>query len=260
MNPSATTLMEAATTLGCAANPFTTVEVRRPATAALPTIGIGADAPLADLYIGGQGWTATTSTEPQSVGSSSSSIIGGGIAATVAAGWALRTSLGMPVAPPISLSLWTLHEARGASGPAEPGPLDIGTVALIGAGAVASGLIWWLRAVGMSSVVFVIDGDFVEIGNLNRSLALFVDDTGYPVGPPLPKALRGKTAAWSGSGDRLVGPGQRSCAVCPRRGYPGRQRTRGPRRGRRLGPPDRRARHHQQVLDGRAPPTPPPHG
>ena len=72
------------------------------------------------------------------------------------------------------MSLWSLSAAADATGPAALEPLDVGGVWMVGAGAVGSCLAWWLRLVGVTGLWTIIDGDVVDITNLNRGLGLFV--------------------------------------------------------------------------------------
>jgi hypothetical protein len=59
---------------------------------------------------------------------------------------------------------------------------------MIGAGAVASGLIWWAACRGITGQLIAVDGDFVELHNLSRALALFACDAGWPDGAAANKA------------------------------------------------------------------------
>jgi hypothetical protein len=84
------------------------------------------------------------------------------------------------------VSLWGFGEGAVDPGPlVAPGPIDIGDrVALIGAGAVGSAVLYWLRLLGVYGTWTVVDGDIVKLHNTNRSIGMVAADAGWPGGNP----------------------------------------------------------------------------
>jgi hypothetical protein len=64
------------------------------------------------------------------------------------------------------------------------GPVDVGHVQVIGAGAVASALVYWAREVGVVGRWDIVDGDVAELHNTNRCLSMTAADAGWPDGMP----------------------------------------------------------------------------
>ena len=183
-----TTLSEACRALATAIDSQVTItEVQQLPTRVL-SIGIGPDAGPAFVYAGGLGWTATTSNDPLEVGPQASSLLGLSMAVALGVGAIFRSAIGLPAELDRSVSLWKFTETHEATGPDACGPVDVGTTWMIGAGAVGSGLAWWLHFVGAVGTWTVIDGDEVESSNLNRSLGLFAADVGLEGGRPAAKA------------------------------------------------------------------------
>lgn len=148
----------------------------------LPTdvlcVGIGHDVPGADLYLGANRFTGTLATDPVPITGDRSSAWGGGLAAMLGANAVFRRSIGLPEPELPPLSLWTLAHASAdvGTGPAAAGPVDVGSAWLIGAGGVGSSLAWWLSLLGVVGPWTVIDHEYVDITNLNRSLGMFLAD------------------------------------------------------------------------------------
>jgi hypothetical protein len=164
--------------LAVAANPDVVVSDTVDMPAETLSIGVGADAPRASIYAGGARWTARTAGVAQRISPEPSSLLGVGMAVALAAGYVFRIALGLPAVLERSISLWTLAETDSATGPPSCGPVDVGSVWIVGAGAVGSGLAWWLHQIGVTGSWTIIDGDQVEPSNLNRSLGFFAADAG----------------------------------------------------------------------------------
>lgn len=173
-----------------AINPFIQVQVADPAGSrsldGIPTIGVGGDAPggcsaylFADRFIGGIG----VSAEPWS--DSPSTMIGAAAASLFGASDLLRAVLGHSFRVR-RLSLWDFTEGAPASPGSEayPVPVDVGDVAVIGAGAVGSSLAYWLCQFGVIGKWVFVDGDEVELHNTNRSLSFLAVDAGWADGHP----------------------------------------------------------------------------
>jgi len=116
------------------------------------------------------------------------SLRGAGIAAVLGAAAAFKAELDLPIAPRI-LSAWNyLEDVAADPGPRDLSPLDVGRVLMVGAGAVASGLVYWLRSWGTGGEWVVADGDSVKVHNTNRGMVFLPIHAGWPSGPELPKA------------------------------------------------------------------------
>lgn len=183
------TLAEACRRLALATNPVVLVSLRDgDLPAGVLSVGIGADAGSATVYAGGSSWTGCTSRQPVAITTEPSSLLGAGLAVTLATGFIFRVDLGRPAVAERVCSLWSLTETGEATGPTELAPLDIGTTWMVGAGAVGSCLAWWLHFVGVIGAWWIIDGDFADATNLNRSLGLFAADAGITGGDRRSKA------------------------------------------------------------------------
>jgi len=182
------TLVETCRRLAQAANPDVMITVTDAVPAGIQTLGIGADAGPALIYAGGARWTGRTAYEPVAITDEASSMLGVGLAVAFATGFLFRTALGWSVVGERAVSLWTLTETTGPTGPADCGPVDLGTVWLVGAGAVGSCLAWWLSFTGVTGIWQIIDGDIAEDTNLNRSLGLFAAHVGLTGIEPVGKA------------------------------------------------------------------------
>jgi hypothetical protein len=76
------------------------------------------------------------------------------------------------------------------------GPVDVGDVVMIGAGAVAHAATYWIREFGHVGRWRVVDADQAEIHNTGRCLGMTAADAGWPGGRPVAKArLKVDTAA-----------------------------------------------------------------
>jgi molybdopterin/thiamine biosynthesis adenylyltransferase len=186
------TLAQACEQLAREANPRISLPATPCDRAPVLSIGIGEDTPRASVYAGGARFTARTGASPQTLSQDASTLVGSGMAVALAAGYVFRTALAMPAVIERSISLWTLQETSDSTGPDACGPVDIGEVWMIGAGAVGSGLAWWLHHAGVTGKWIIIDGDLVEVSNLNRSLGLFAHHAGLT---GLPPALKAEAAA-----------------------------------------------------------------
>lgn len=108
----------------------------------------------------------------------------GAAAASVLGAWGLfRLVHDQPVNP----AAWDPTErVPGPTTPTVdvPRTVDVGHVQVIGAGAVASGLVYWLHEIGVAGLWEVVDGDVAELHNTNRCLCLLAADAGWPDGVP----------------------------------------------------------------------------
>jgi hypothetical protein len=64
------------------------------------------------------------------------------------------------------------------------GPIDVGDVLVVGAGAVTTALLYWAREIGTCGNWDIVDGDTAELHNTNRCLTMTAADAGWPDGEP----------------------------------------------------------------------------
>jgi hypothetical protein len=102
------------------------------------------------------------------IADSEATVLGAALAACLAAAALFGHQHRGRVAPR-RVSLWDFSEGdQAAAGPNQLGPIDVGDVLVVAAGAVGSALCYWLaelRVIGRWSIV---DGDWVEVHNTNR--------------------------------------------------------------------------------------------
>lgn len=111
------------------------------------------------------------------------------MAACIGAANAFKISLGLPQSfIRGTFSLWSF----GRNGQALQGPplvaTDLGDVLLVGAGAVASALVYWLNFLPVSSQWDIVDHDEVQLDNTNRGLLFTAEDAGWEGGTRQKKA------------------------------------------------------------------------
>jgi hypothetical protein len=160
----------------------------------VPSIAIGVEVPPGcTVYLGGERFLAVVDDRPVPISAEPFSVLGGGLAACLAAGELLRALYGHP-ARPRQASLWNFEEGGAAqAGPAlELSPIDVGDVAVVGAGAVGSAFAYWARQFGHVGDWVVVDHDQAELHNTNRCMGMVAADAGWvgghPGGEPAAKA------------------------------------------------------------------------
>jgi hypothetical protein len=181
-------LAEACERLARAANPDIAATSRDTTPANMLSVGIGADSPPATIHAGAKRWTALTGREPQALTQDPSSLLGLAMSISLACSTLFRIAIDLPTEPTRAVSLWSFTATAHATGPHELGPLDIGSTWMLGAGAVGSALAWWLQYIGVVGPWTIIDGDFVDETNLNRSLGYFASHAGLTGDEPAAKA------------------------------------------------------------------------
>ena len=136
-----------------------------------------------DWYLGCDRSVGELGNSPSSLGhGSSSDLRGAGVAAVLGASAAMRGVLGMPVVPR-KLSAWNFDEGAAADpGPAALPAVDVGRTLMVGAGAVAASVVYWLMQWGNCSPWTVADADLVALHNTNRCVLFFPADAGWPNG------------------------------------------------------------------------------
>lgn len=180
------TLRDATVGLAAAINPY--IEVTR--AAAVPTerlisLGVGTD--LAELQLGADGWVAILGHDA-TLGDTDASMIGAALAACLGSHAAFARLTGTGDARAGRWSAWDYLTSSDGQGPALVGPLDVGRVLCAGAGAVASALAFFAAFFGIAGAWTVVDGDLVDVSNLNRQLAFLAADAGWSGRPSANKA------------------------------------------------------------------------
>ena len=147
-------------------------------------IGVGGDC-RRDLawYLGCDRSNAELATRPRGLGEGvASDLRGAGLAALLGGACVMKRALNIETVP-TKLSAWNFT----AGDAADPGPLDlpavdVGRGLMVGAGAVAAGVVYWLMQWGNSSDWTIVDADRVKLHNTNRSLLFFPEDAGWMTG------------------------------------------------------------------------------
>lgn len=170
--PDGTVLADAAAAAARAINPY----IRLGPGADGPSVGIGADAPACTWHLGARGWRAVLDRNRVELPGDDESVWGSMLAACLGSAAMYWHVHGRDVAP-MRLSLWDLCEDEG---PRWSGPLDVGSVVVVGAGAVGAGLTYWLTRIGVVGKWTIVDGDRVELHNTNRSMGYTAADAGWP--------------------------------------------------------------------------------
>jgi hypothetical protein len=227
----ATRLAEACAATARAIDPYIQVTSVGPAAAGpgepgIPSIAIGMNVPTGcTVYLGAERFLAVVDDRPVPISADPLSVLGGGLAACLAAGELMRALYGHP-ARSRRASLWNLDEGNEAeAGPAlGMSPIDVGDVAVIGAGAVGSAFAYWTRQLGHAGDWVVVDHDRAELHNTNRCMGMVAADagwgSGHPGGAPVAKAQLAASLlgaeAYDGWYDEWVPlPGRRPDLVLP---------------------------------------------
>lgn len=145
------------------------------------SIGIGVECrPKLRWYLGVDRSNAVLAKDPRSLGEGvPADLRGAGLAAILGAATAFKEALGLETLP-VVLSGWNFATGVDAeSGPAELGVIDVGRGLIVGSGAVAASLVYWLMQWGSAGRWTIIDRDIVKLHNTNRSLLFFPDDAGW---------------------------------------------------------------------------------
>src|SRR5207245_6073398 len=111
------------------------------------------------------------------------------LAASLGANAAFHRLRGMTELPAGIFSLWDYARLGDSQGPPAT-PLDVGRVLQVGAGAVGCALDFFLSFVGLGGDWLIVDGDRVDVTNLNRQFLFVARDAGSPEGQPINKALQ----------------------------------------------------------------------
>ncbi len=142
-------------------------------------IGLGKSDFQMPWYVGFESEIVRFDKHPLPIDKHEGFSLGACLGACVASSILIKLLLGHQITPS-KISAWNLRENENAlSGPTTFEPLQLGRVAVVGAGGVGSCLAYWLRQSGYSGQWTVIDGDKAELHNTNRSLGILPSDTGW---------------------------------------------------------------------------------
>lgn len=141
-----------------------------------------------DWYIGADRAIGKLGKSPIRFSEAPGTLRGASLASCLGAAAVFRTMMGLESVPR-EVSSWNYAEGTDAS----PGPetlerLDVGRVLMVGAGAVAASLVYWLSTFGVGGAWTIIDRDFVLLHNINRGLIFTAADAAWPQGTPQRKA------------------------------------------------------------------------
>jgi hypothetical protein len=182
------TLLEGITTTVTAIDPFCHFQIGPPNGNEQVVIGIGDDIDACNWYVGATRYRATLTDHPVPVTDDPSTVWGAGLAACMGAAATYYAVHGHSPRP-AQLSLWDLTYGTDAPiGISTVLPIDVGSVAAIGAGAVGSALCYWGANVGVIGDWEIVDHDVVELHNTNRSMAFLAMHAGWSDGVAVPKA------------------------------------------------------------------------
>jgi hypothetical protein len=181
-----TNLAEALQNTILAIDPFNEVSVVQ-SVDAMPAISIGTYRTAGVWQIAAHGARAILKNDSSEFPAADGSVLGAGLAASLGAAALFRQAHGLGVSAHV-VSAWNFSEGTEAVvGPLEIGPLDVGDVLIVGAGAVCSALSYWLRVLGTSGKWDVVDKDHVTLDNTSRGLGMFAGDAGWNDSTPARK-------------------------------------------------------------------------
>jgi hypothetical protein len=143
-------------------------------------------------------------TSPERFGTSltdlpESHLLGACTAACLAAAALFALALG-GIPTPTALNLLERSSNENASPATLGGPVDVGDVQVVGAGAVAHALSYWVREFGHQGRWEFVDADLAELHNTNRCLGMTAAAAGWPDGLPV-----GRPEGKARSAARLIG-------------------------------------------------------
>lgn len=154
------------------------------------SLGIGSGTcERCDWYLGAEQSIALLQPYPVPVdGQCMGTMRGAALAACLGAAAAFKAVLGLPVVPR-RISIWNYREGdQAAFGPEDLSPVNVGSILMVGAGAVASSLVYWLHAWGVGGRWTIVDPDTVKLHNTNRGFLFTPYDAGWPDHDPVCKA------------------------------------------------------------------------
>ncbi len=138
------------------------------------------------LFTGSDGWLCHASTEAPVPCGNSENPFGAGMSACLAAAWAFRETFAAQLSTKrdvrerVSLSMLDLSCGESATNPRWK-PVDIGVSHLVGVGAIGHATVWGLSGCGgLAGTLYLIDGERLELSNLQRYVGTAETDVGLP--------------------------------------------------------------------------------
>lgn len=166
-------------------------------------VGLGKELPGdLDVYLDWHGGLGVLATSPiPEPAYDPDSVFGAATAAVLGSAALFRLAHGQAVHP---ARLNPLDLAAGAEAGTRDnrGPIDVGDVLVVGAGAVATALLYWVRELGTSGGWDIVDGDIAKLHNTNRCLTMSAADAGWPNGEPTTTPMAKATTAARAIGAR----------------------------------------------------------
>ncbi len=183
----ARSLDEAAEATARAIDPYGALAVQRGRVEPGLGLALASEADL-PVHVGWSGLAATVGATPQPADTDDGSVLGASLASCLGAAALLRLVTGGGGAT-VTTSLANFSDATGDRD--VDLPVDVGDVLLVGAGAVASALLYWLRELGIAGRWLIVDRDDLRLLNTNRAIGSTVDQTEWYGATPSPKAVAG---------------------------------------------------------------------
>ncbi|MEV4511609.1 hypothetical protein AB0K00_21860 [Dactylosporangium sp. NPDC049525] len=166
------------------------------------TIGLGREVPEdLELHLGWAGGRGQLTTSYTAGIWDPTSVFGAATAAVLGATALFRAAHDQPIRGtrfnPVELAADDQAGTRDHTG-----PIDVGAVLVIGAGAVASALAYWARHVGTVGAGWdFVDADIVELHNTNRCMTMTAAHAGWPDGEPTnTPQTKAHATAWAVNG------------------------------------------------------------
>jgi len=147
-------------------------------TEAVYRLGVGRQSSAANLYLGADGWIAYAALQAADLAafSDEENLLGAGMAACIGAANAFKVSLRLSQQLITgTFSLWSFKRDDNEPGPTLV-PTTLGNVLIVGAGAVASALVYWLCYFPITGQWDIVDHDDVQLDNTNRGLLFTSED------------------------------------------------------------------------------------
>lgn len=183
------TLADAITSTMCAIDPYGRFAVHTKAGDAAVKLGVGDVRQPTSFTVGMVGTDVSFGDTSVSIVDPPKplAVLAGGLAACLSAAAIYRAVHEMPPMPHLRMSAWTLGPSEERSGSAlrlaeVSGVIDVGDVVMIGAGAVAAALAFWVRQVGFAGNWHSVDGDRVKLHNTNRGMLFLPIHAGWSNG------------------------------------------------------------------------------
>lgn len=163
-----------------AADPFGDFDVVRDVASASLHLQVGRGPSHGAYRIVGRGWRALAGAAVDEAGPGESGpLFGAMLAAAIGTAGVFRAALGQEDLPDrVVVSLWDLRTGPDALNGPRPKVASVGNCCIVGCGAVGSAFAFLLPLSGLTGSICLLDGDLVEVSNLNRSPLFTLRDVG----------------------------------------------------------------------------------